>query len=59
MGPPVRSFAADAHDCIVVRVLDPPDTRLWRDWLRPESGLPSDRLPTAPSGPSCSEPSRC
>src|SRR5262249_16046438 len=23
------------------------------------SGLPSDRLPTAPSGPSCSEPSRC
>ena len=23
MGPPLRSFAADAHDCIVVRVLEP------------------------------------
>ena len=23
MGPPLRSFAADAHDCIVVRVLGP------------------------------------
>jgi len=23
MGPPLRSFAADAHDCIVVRVLRP------------------------------------
>jgi len=31
MGPLPRSFAADAHDCIMVRVLDPPDTRLWRD----------------------------
>ena len=31
MGPPPRSFAADAHECIMVRVLDPPDTRSWRD----------------------------
>jgi hypothetical protein len=31
MGPPPRSFAADAYDCIMVRVLDPPNTRLWRD----------------------------
>ncbi len=32
MGPPPRSFAADAHDCIMVRILkDPPNTRLWRD----------------------------
>ena len=23
MGPPPRSFAADAHDCIMVRVLGP------------------------------------
>ena len=23
MGPPLRSFAADAHDCIVVRVFGP------------------------------------
>src|SRR6476646_552803 len=43
MGPPPRSFAADAHECIMVRswthriqgrgAIDP----------RPESGLPSDR----------------
>jgi hypothetical protein len=45
MGPPPRSFAADAHECIMVRVLDPPDTRSWRDYPRPESGLPSDRHP--------------
>ena len=46
MGPPPRSFAADAHECIMVRVLDPPDTRSWRDLIRAqESGLPSDRHP--------------
>src|SRR6516164_4422647 len=45
MGPPPRSFAADAHECIMVRVLDPPNTRSWRDDPRPESGLPSDRHP--------------
>ncbi len=46
MGPPPRSFAADAHECIMVRVLDPPDTRSWRDCdPRPGSGLPSDRHP--------------
>ena len=42
MGPPLRSFAADAHDCIVVGSLDLPHTRLWRDSTAPESGLPSD-----------------
>jgi hypothetical protein len=38
MGPPPRSLAADAHDCIMVRIVedhildDPPNTRLlWRD----------------------------
>ena len=32
MGPPPRSFAADADDCIMVGVLpDPPNTSLWRD----------------------------
>jgi len=32
MGPPPRSFAADAHDCIMVVILaDPPNTSLWRD----------------------------
>ena len=32
MGPPPRSFAADAHDCIMVAILtDRPNTSLWRD----------------------------
>jgi len=32
MGPPPRSFAADAHDCIMDSILtDRPNTRLWRD----------------------------
>ena len=45
-GSAARSFAADAHECIMVRVMDPPDTRSWRDYdPRPESGLPSDRHP--------------
>jgi len=40
MGPPPRSFAADAHECIMVRVLDPPDTRSWRDWSAPGKRAP-------------------
>jgi hypothetical protein len=32
MGPPPRSFAADAHDCIMVPILtDRPNTSLWRE----------------------------
>ena len=37
MGPPPRSLADDAHDCIMVRMLEgnlpehPPNTRPWRD----------------------------
>src|ERR1700720_327433 len=32
MGLPSRSFAADAHDCIMVWIrMDPPNTRVWRD----------------------------
>ena len=32
MGPPPRSFAADAHHCIMVRVVrHPPNTSMWRD----------------------------
>src|SRR5215472_872078 len=43
MGPPPRSFAADAHGCIMVRfVMDLPDTRLRREFLVPDSELPSD-----------------
>ena len=43
MGPPSRSFAADAHGCIMVGFLHPPNTRLWRDRFALERGLPSDR----------------
>jgi len=33
MDPPPRSFAADAHDCIMAPILaDRPNTRLWRDF---------------------------
>src|SRR3954465_7488868 len=43
MGPPPRSFAADAHDCIMVRPpLDLPNTRVWRDDPRPMASSPSD-----------------
>src|SRR6516162_4061531 len=45
MGPPLRSFAADAHDCIVVPVLGPTAYKGWRDSTAPESGLPSDCHP--------------
>jgi hypothetical protein len=30
-GSAASELAADAHECIMVRVLDPPDTRSWRD----------------------------
>src|SRR3954464_261120 len=41
MGPPPRSFAADAHDCIMVRPpLDQPNTRVWRDEPRPMASSP-------------------
>jgi hypothetical protein len=43
-GPAARSFAADAHDCIMVPVhTDRPNTSLWRDSPRPHGELPSDR----------------
>jgi len=59
MGPPLRSFAADAHCCIMVGFLHPPNTRLWRDWSRPKAGSPLIVIPTAPSVPPCSKLSRC
>ena len=41
MGPPPRSFAADAHDCIMVRPpVDQPNTRVWRDDPRPMASSP-------------------
>lgn len=44
MGPPLRSFAADAHGCIMVRVLnDPPNTSLRCDVCAAYCELPFDR----------------
>src|SRR6476619_7957419 len=45
MGPPLRSFAADAHDCIMVRVLGPAGYKVVARVIAPASGLPSDRHP--------------
>ena len=45
MGPPPRSFAADAHDCIMVRVLGPTGYKVVARLIAPASGLPSDRHP--------------
>jgi hypothetical protein len=45
MGPPLRSFAADAHDCIMVRVLGPTEYKVVARLIRARSGLPSDRHP--------------
>jgi hypothetical protein len=45
MGPPLRSFAADAHDCIMVRVLGPPGYKVVARLIAPASELPSDRYP--------------
>jgi hypothetical protein len=44
MGPPLRSFAADAHDCIMVQVLRPTGYKVVaRFGPRPKAGSPSDR----------------
>src|SRR6516164_2599452 len=41
MGPPPRSFAADAHDCIMVWVLEPTEYKVVARLIRaPERGLP-------------------
>jgi hypothetical protein len=41
-----RSFAADAHDCIMVRVFGPTEYKVVARLMRaPERGLPSDRHP--------------
>ena len=41
LGPPPRSFAADAHGCIMVWISDPPNTSLWRG-IRAQGELPSE-----------------
>src|SRR5262245_61702332 len=59
MGLPPRSFAADAHDCIMDRVSHPPNTSMWARSRATASELPSSYvIPTTPSVPSCSELSR-
>ena len=59
MGPPPRSFAADAHDCIMVRVLGPTEYKaVTRTDPRPKAGSPLTVIPIALSMPSCPELSR-
>ena len=53
LDPSPRSFAADAHDCIMVTILtDRPNTRLWRV-LRPLASSPRNcrRLPELEARP--------
>ena len=58
MGPPLRSFAADAHDCIMVRVLGPTGYKVVARLNRaPKAGSPLIVIATALSVPSCSK--RC
>ena len=45
MGPPLRSFAADAHGCIMVRVQGPTEYKVVARLIASESGLASDRHP--------------
>src|SRR3954467_13568962 len=50
LGPPLWSFVADAHDCIMVLVrLDRPHTSSWRD-AAPVGGLPLRSLWLIPPG---------
>ena len=59
MGPPLRSFAADAHGCIMVRVLGPTGYKVVARLIRARKRAPSDRHPDRTSVPSCSKLSRC
>ena len=59
MGPPLRSFAADAHSCIMVRVLGPAGYKVVARLIRARKRAPPlIATPTAPSVSSCSELSR-
>jgi hypothetical protein len=40
-GPAARSFAADARDCIMVRIMILPRTSLWHERCAPTGELPS------------------
>ena len=51
MGPPLRSFAADAHDCIMVRVLGPAEYKVVARLNRARKRAPPlIVIPTAPNG---------
>ena len=53
MGPPLGSFAADAHDCIMVRVLGPTGYKVVARLNRaPKAGSPLIVIATALSVPS-------
>ena len=59
MGPPPRSFAADAHECIMVRVVTAHRIQGCGTMIVPDKRVPLDIvIPTAPSAPSCSKLSR-
>jgi hypothetical protein len=59
MGPPSRSFAADAHSCIMVRVLAPTGYKVVARLIRAaKAGSPLIVIPIAPSVPSRSKLSR-
>jgi hypothetical protein len=59
MGPPLRSFAADAHGCIMVRVFGSAEYKVAARFARArKAGSPLIVVTTAASVPSCSELSR-
>jgi hypothetical protein len=59
MGPPLRSFAADAYDCIMVRVLGPTGYKVVARLIRARKRAPPlIVIPIAPRVPSCSKLSR-
>ena len=56
LDPPPRSFAADAHGCIMVRVSrDPPNTSSRREIRTANGELPSDRHASITARPRCAE----
>ena len=60
MGPPPRSFAADAQDCIMVRVMGPPEYKVAARLFVRHKRAPLDIvIPTTTSVLPCSELSRC
>jgi hypothetical protein len=63
-GPPPWSFAADAHDCIMVRIrTDLPNTSLWREdapqWRAPLGSLPRHSTVVVRRRSFAETPSRC